>query len=270
MAQFYEFAYIDGTKLRQLVSAIDSRGQVKSIIASQVREKSKGLKGAGGLAGVVSLSGGAESTIEEATQETILPSPEADFHRLRDYLAARDDFVASSLDGVPIESLPRGAMVEISGQIEVSPANRLMSDLAQFVQLAASLGLPLRLGKPGPDIAMLARFFAMPTRMAVLMSGYSSSTKALAVLDKKFLTVSVDDLTDEYLILGKLIRVVTDQKGIDLLSYALPSQLSRFPQIAQELAERFRELPRELGTIDLEQLRLKPPALVLSPVAIYR
>lgn len=269
----YEFAYLDDSKVRQMVAGID-KGRVIQSKTTKAAKSNKGGKGAVKTP-IINLEAGAASADEMTEEISTEFTAEGAFYRLRDFLSQRneDEFISDIIDNVSIDDVERGDILELAGRLEVSPANELVSNLLRFIDSGISLGfLDAGSAKDIRNIRAIKEVLAA-NHISIVMNASENDMKALAVLDssESRLRVPIEELNDEFYLLGKVIRIVKKGDCLDLTQFCMNPVYRNNRIIIKTVGESLIKLKEVFNErADLSELELSGPILVLSPIAIYR
>jgi len=157
--------------------------------------------------------------------------------------------------------------------MEVSPANEIVSNLFQFLDAGSKLGFIDTSTTKNRQSVEAIKAVLDANRLSVIMSADENKTKALAVLEtsESFLRVPIAELNDEFIILGKVIKIIKEGETLDLTSYCMNPAFRKNKVLLKIIADALPKIKEGLGgSADLSELILKGPAIVLSPIAIYR
>lgn len=92
----------------------------------------------------------------------------------------------------------------------------------------------------------------------------------VASLDKSKMRVGVDGLPGEYTVFGRIQRKLKRDESFELFSL-MPRGFSPSRTQIRELLSAFKTMPPQLGRPPaMEDLRVSYPAIVLTPVAVFR
>jgi hypothetical protein len=267
--ELYEFAYLDESKVRMLIAGID-KGHIAASKTTKAAKKNK--EGTGGLrAGILSAGGSAASADEFTEEVSIEATPEGVFYRLKDSLVSGNDLFSDRIDNISIDELKRGQIVGIEGMIEISPANEIVSNLFQFIDAGAKLGILDSSDMKSRQSIQAIQAILDKNRLSVIVRSDDNKKKALAVLETKSLKLPEIELNDEFVIMGKITRIIKEGEVLDLTPYCMNPAFQKNKMIIKIISEGLPKLQESIGeSVDLSDLTLNGPAVVLSPIAIYR
>lgn len=267
--ELYEFAYLDDSKVRMLVAGIDM-GRIASSKTTKAAKNNK--EGTGGIkAGLIDIGGRASSAGELTEEVSIEATAEGAFYRLRDSLGSEQELFSDRIDNISIEELERGLIVEIEGMMEISPANELVNNVLQFIDAGAKLGYIDTCDMKSRQSIQAIQAVLDKNRLSVIVRSDDNKNKAIAVLETKMLKISEAELNDEFVIMGKIIRIIKEGETLDLTPYCMNPAFRKNKMFIKIITESLPKLQEGLGgSVDLSDLTLNGPAMILSPIAIYR
>lgn len=211
-------------------------------------------------------SRGSESEVTEA--RTVKDNPASALNRLLDTLQRNND-LTTDLSAQP---LMRRQLVELDGDLEVSPATDVGALLAGMVNLMAQNPAAMS-GSDVPD-EFMTLMTAGPQGGPVVLdlaSDDGQENRTLALLNAAHLTggATLDDLEGERSVFGIIDTIVPDGQNYSLEKFFL-SGVGRAVRRAFDTAELLQGMSEGFGRpFTVNDLRLTGPLVVIKAVAVY-
>jgi hypothetical protein len=271
MEDFFEFAYLDEIKISKFLAHMD-RGMVKKRVIRETDSSTHEAKGVGGVAGIIQASGGLGRSSESLNEITIENCPEGEFIRFHEFLCSQPDFFQEKQASIPFEHLPRRGFCEIEGVIQVSPVHQNIGRLFQIGSLHSEfIGGTAEVSE---TIQRMGHIF-QTDKIPVTINDDEGKPVVLTVLDKGSLSIPLEEIGEEYLLFGKIIKIIKpNDPPYDLLKEIYNPRLSHIlPPLM--LHQMLMTMPVLSGMSNQEPptqltLKLEGPLVILSPIAIYR
>lgn len=269
---FFEFAYIDGDKISKFLAQQD-RGSVNRKVVKETTTSGHGAKAGANFAGIVKVGGGLEKSSEFQNEMGVESIAEGDFSRFRDLI--KDQTIPMTSDAFSLSTLRKRAFCEIDSVIHVSPLRQLLSILSQAFSLPPGLiGGDDQFKTVAEQFRMIGQLF-QTDKIPITINDNSGKPVALSVLSEQNLLLPIEEVEDEYSLLGKVVQIIQpDDQHYDLMKNLLNPAVLRLlpPMQQQQMVQVFQELSEKLnqGTLGPETFKLSGPLVILSPIAIYR
>jgi hypothetical protein len=257
-----EFAYFDRQKVEDFVSAIEDGLTTET---TEIRQESgSNLGGSLGVPGVASIQGGVSKKgdvreqLRKATDASI-------FQSLHKYLTDSKQLRRlSAIDAETWAGIREKEMLEIVGQIEPSTMQVLLEIIERMIPLAESQKVDS--GRFEIIRALSSYYQSIPVKISLDDTKYIF----VATLPKQKLRSSLQELSAEYEILCRVQRKLAEGETLDLFSLAPGMELST--ELNEQLINASpTAVERLLGKrITMDDLRIGFPAVVVTPIAVYR
>jgi hypothetical protein len=265
-----EFVYFDRQKVEDFVSALLTGLPVERTEGATTRPPE--VSGNIGYAGTgISLKKGSR----ELSREELLKATDASlFERLHQILE-RERVVISEDIGMPLEV---GKFVEVKAGIEFSALERFFDLVKWFKNFeAVTPAVPVRSHKKETEWKLLIKYLDMLSgeretyniRIKPLTEPFKKDI-FVASLSKANVRVAKGELAGEYVFFGRVQRKLALGEKFPLFRL-FPEGIQLPEQDMGDFLDAFKDMPPLLGPpVRKEDLQVSYPALVLTPVAIFR
>lgn len=272
-------AYLDSTEVDNMLASIEG-GLVEQFVEQAKQVKGKKGEGGIGIPGTdVKVGGGLESAREEASEATKKPTPVSRLAALRKILVDGDYVRYINAASTELrDGLVEGELVEIRGEIRASAFGQWVGIFTEFLSLGAQFSAVF--GKAlsvNPETEQQIRYLEYITSKGVPIyvtcpkhPEAAQGFEFASVLVPDNLKVVQDSLGGVYTLLGRVRKVLAHNEIVYL--YDLVPGMSRLSR------NEFKALMKTLSkisapgfdlTITERDLRLKYPAVLISPIAMY-
>ena len=265
-----EFIYFDREKVEDFVSALLAGLPLERREA--VTSKPSELAGSVGYSGTgVSLRKGRR----DLTQEELLRATNASlFERLHQILEG-GGVVVSENASMPLEV---GRFVEAKVRIELSALERLFGLIEWFRDLGLiTAALPVQKPEQQVGLEWVFKYFdklagereSYNVRITPLTKPFEESL-FVASLPKAKVRVTKEELSGEYMLFGRVQRKLEQEEKFPLFSL-FPESIQLPEEDMSNFLDAFKDMPSMLGSpVTKEDLEISYPAVVITPVAIFR
>jgi hypothetical protein len=189
-------------------------------------------------------------------------------------------------EAVSLEELPKSAVVEVTRSFRPSPINQMLDSFVEVLNMLESIGMGEQLAERfGGEaqrqqiMAIMALLRGEDNNREVPMFAKANKPDAASVVFVARDNYILNDSTEfggEMTLFGKVQERVPRELSVDLLDLLkfLPPGVreaegfgDQFKQLMQDLMGRW---PREFGgPIDRDEVVIKGPAVIVTPVAAY-
>lgn len=261
------FLFLDKATMADYLSQLEG-----SVAGGVIDQTTTERRHKGGKAGYKIIEGHAGSETSTETRQQAVVTDASQFQRLYDLLV--DENAIQVLDAFDAEiwsQLRRGEVLEVQAAIRL-PKPFLLTQAAENIS---------------PLIDILAAFDKDPiadadTRLAfegmravgklteeqpvplVFEAASTPDFSFVAHLPRQYLRCDLTDLQGEAVVFGTIQRIL--QKGQDLEVFNLMPALTSLPTLTRQ---QRRKMEREMAAKEIAEV-VKGPAIVLTPVAVYR
>lgn len=266
-----EFVYFDREKVVDFVSA--SQGglpeQHRQVTSKKSAHFDVGLKA--WFLNLVRRGGTRELTWEEIQSETNASL----FERLHNLLEESGSIInLESLNSEIWGKLKVGEFVEIAARIEFSALERLFTLFREFTQIGEKLGLAeIRDPKWASVMAYLSLLVEKQTEYNIRICPLAAPSKELifvSSLPKDKVRGSRAELAGEYMVFGRIQRKLRENETFELQSL-IPIDIRLPKDQVRDFLRGFKDIPQFLGPAPtMDDLEIPHPAMILTPIAIYR
>jgi len=165
------------------------------------------------------------------------------------------------------EQIGRGEILELSGEIELS----VMENLIDFVSMLLPLMKSREMDKKtSGGIKILEMMSSARGGVNIKIMLRDENHKFIATLPKEKIRVTKQELKSSFSILCRVQKKLRPGETFDLFSLIPGVKLPR-TQIRQLIGTIPPELTRFLGKpVGIEDFRIGHPAMIVTPLAIYR
>lgn len=228
----------------------------------------------GGSAGVGSTKLELKKGFKEITQEELLKATDASlFERLHSLLEqenmikALDASKSQQWDTLQIKEL-----VEVQGQVELSALETLFDMIKNLMPFIETFS-PEQVQDPAFQNTFKFVQMLESKSYNVRITPFGAPTDKFVFvtsLQKEKTVASKEELSDEYTVFGRVKRKLERNETFELFNL-LPGGMKPSRKEIRELLTKFKNMPAILGTPPkMEDLRILYPAIILTPIAIYR
>jgi hypothetical protein len=264
-----EFVYFDREKVEDFVSALlgglpDERRETTVAKPTEI----------GGTLGLDSTKLSIKKGSKELTREELLKATDASlFERLHSLLEQGN--MIKTLDASKVQqwdALQAKEFVEVQGKVELSALEKvfdLIKNLAPFIETFS----PEQAQSPSSqNVFKFVQMCEQKSYNVRIVPFGAPTDKFIFVvsLQKEKTKTSKEELADEYTVFGRVKRKLARNETFELFSL-LPGGMKLPKQEMGELLVGFRDMPPILGTPPkMQDLIISYPAIILTPIAIYR
>lgn len=272
-----EFMYLDDQKVTMFTSMLEGGLAVQSTRSrKQVSKKSGGITLGLPMFPAFALGGGLESSSGEETMETRKENEYSRFVKLLSLLSQGDNItVIDNLDDQTHRSLKAGQFLAVTGETTVSPVETLLGKLAELVGQLPEVTQDVE-DKDSFQLAM--KWVLRGVKKGITIFIYTSEDwkyRFVSTLVPQGLKGSLTELPSRFTTFGRISRILGQNETVDLIAKFLGDL--RLPQEERARLVKGFQLPEEEAgmfgvptTIEDRDTMVRYPAIVLTPVAIYR
>lgn len=255
-----EFKYFDRQIVDDFLSCIEGELATESKLSSTKKDSRLGAE-----VGVSVFKVKGERGAEDISNvETKTMGDAALFQRL--YVALKNNCMINKCK--ELEKTPetaKGQILELEGTIEIPFFENLFEISRQLMPMAQPQAID-------PNGNKVVDILAHNQTVNVRVMAEESKTSLVAVVQRRNLRVPIQELADEYKALYRVKRVLKQNEVFDV---KLPVRLN--PTMMNDLLKNSSCIPAEtlelLGKnkqLSQEDLQIRYPAFVLTPIAIYQ
>jgi len=267
-----EFVYFDREKVEDFVSALEG-GLPKE------RKETRAEKSPQYDVGIdIRLKAERKGRVKESSWEEIRRATLASlFERLYSLLGQRNMIkVVNVSDAQQWDTLKAGEFVEFEGRIELSTLEMVFDLIKNFAPLIETLSPEQtqdKAYKNGLQIALMSQQDSHNVRIIPKGEGKGQFI-FVASLQKDKARTNKEELRDEYTVFGRVKRKLAVNETFELFSplpggVKLPTNDIR--NLLTNLKDNLKDVESLIGTeLKMEDLRVSYPAIILTPIAIYR
>ncbi|MCL4274028.1 MAG: hypothetical protein KJZ77_09170 [Anaerolineales bacterium] len=263
------FLFLDTDTLDDYLAALEGY-----VIDSAIDQTETEKKDVTGKAGYKILEGELTTEKSKEMKQRLAVTNAAKFQRLYEILEKQEDgFRYLDLFDQEIwEQIRRGDLLEIEARIHLPKAFTLMQtmdDFAPWMDIMSLVGEePLADAKTKAAFEGLKSVSKISEGKPIPIVFESSSTPTFcftANLQRRFLKCQLSDIEGDATVFGKVQRVIKKGEKIEVFSL-LPAFSSKLPSLN---TRQKKKMQQGLAQKELAEV-IKGPALVISPVALYR
>jgi hypothetical protein len=261
------FLYLDSQLVDEFLAQLEG-GLYGEEEERDVRRSERGVRGDVAV-GPVAAGGQRGSAGEEETARTRRQTPESRFARLYDSLDATGNLQwLEGLDDAIWNDLRRGEIIEVEGTVAVSSLIKLADLAEQMESLAPTIEAISDEPMMDADTLQAMRGISafggiFGARVPLVVRAAERRFKFIADLDRSNLRTDLGVLEGEATVFGKIQRKLRPSDKWTLLD-SIPGLASLPPALRQQMQKDVK------NEEELPDLVIRPPAAILTPVAIYR
>lgn len=271
-------AYLDSQQVDNLLASIEG-GLVEQFV-ERVKE-TKGKKGGGGV-GIpgtgVGLEGSLESVREEAREATRKQTSVSRLAALRRILI-ENEYVPyiNAVDEELHDALDEGELMEVHGHVSRSSFEEFIDMAVRLLEWSSKYGDLFEISEIDEQTRQQIRYLGDVTNEGIAIrispdrrSGARRAFDFACILDPENLRIQKQDLSGKFNLLGRVKRVLESNEVVypyELIpgfSHLLPR--NKFKALVEVLSKGSSSLGFQVTE---EDLRLKGPTVVLTPIAMY-
>lgn len=274
---FRRFVALDVDSIMAALSALDG-GAVDAILEKRIDES-------GGEAGVGLRAGPAQGKAAKNKARRV----EAEIQKVRTQHSAASTLIDrlheasavgvldGSLDSDALAQLKPGMTIQARGQFRLHPLFQLEAVMQSFIRNAPALGLSKDAAELKEPLKIFQTLIGTRDGQGRLLvdidTGPAQEARMIAFVRQTMLQVDVEDLVGEFTIVGQVDEIVDDESE-PAMTLRLVRGASAGEDERQAMTDGLREMgvaAKDIGVaITDDDLFVKPPAVVLRPIAIWR
>lgn len=269
-----EFIYLDDQKVDMVLSWIEGSVPVKSR-SQKSSGKSKSGGGNLGFLGIIGVEGGLESSSAEEQEEVKEQNEYSKFARLYHLLQERDGITSiEAFDEEVRKQLQRGQIIEIESYVTLSSIDRLFRLFANVIPLIPNQNVSNTQDVEGTKVLLSLLQQGQRKGMdAFIISGENPKYRFYTSLLIDKFKASTDELPSTLITLGRVTKILAESETVNLMGkYFGGLQIPK--DSLQDLVSKFSDDPKTAqtfgGSLSLDDILVKYPAVALSPIALYR
>lgn len=262
---FGEFAYLDRQRIEDFVSSIEGGlARERKVTKHEISAEAKGEVG---IPHVMKFGGGVGRKGTELEELKTATDPSL-FLRLYAHLETQKLIRnLDSIDEDKLENTQQGELIEFEGNIELSAMDYIVDLFTSWMDF-----FPVRDAKDRMTFNLMKTMSTQKGFNIKISHKKESRFKFVGYLLSKNLRVTKEELEDEYCVLCRVKRILKPKETFDLFS--LP-QIRMPKSMVRKLIQSFRSLPPQSRmilrkSIGMEDFRISYPAMIVTPIAIYR
>lgn len=265
-----EFIYLDRPKLEDFLSGIED-----GIVRQYKEEKrEQGARWNGGVKphGVgIERAGG----VSELSSEFIKEATDASLFQRLYSLDKETSFIThiSKFDEKQWEELKEGQVVEVESEIDLSALEKIFDTAADILELMEVFQPGSLSDEKSKQFIAYLQLQKRSNTTGVRIEPVKSPApkyQFVASLQNDNLRASKSELSGTYKVFGRIKRKLKRNEKFDLFKL-LPGEMSLGSKELGEMLKGFKDMPPMLGKPPtVKDIKVGYPAMVLTPVAIYR
>ena len=264
-----EFAYFDRQKIEDFLSTLED-GLIRETKETQ-KNVGKKLKAEGGLKPLMNVSG--EKGYEENELQSLKSSTDASiFQRL--YTLLNEQELIKSFDSINKKEWNEiyvGNMLEIRSNIEFSALDILIDNimnLKEFMELIEP-NMDKKTKEAMMGFQMLSHQSSKEGFNIKITPINSTKYKFVAVLPQKNIRSTKQELIGNYTVMCRVQKIIKKNEKFELFKLIPGLKLNR--NNIKGFLNTFKDMPPILGKPPkIEDLQISYPAIIITPIAIYR
>jgi hypothetical protein len=263
-----EFGYFDREKVEDFVSALEG-GLPKE------RKETRAEKSPQYDVGIdIRLKAERKGKVKESSWEEIRSAtPASLFERLHSLLEQGN--MIKAIDASEVQqwdTLQIKEFVEVQGRVELSALEKLFDMLKNLMPFIKTFS-PEQVQDPAFQNTFKFVQMLESKSYNVRITPFGAPTDKfifVTSLQKEKTVASKEELSDEFTVFGRVKRKLERNETFELFNL-LPGGMKPSRKEIRELLTKFKNMPAILGTPPkMQDLRISYPAIILTPVAIYR
>lgn len=273
-----DYKYLDTNRVQDYLSSLDL-GVVEEL-TQRIRSGS-GKEGGGGInIQALSLGGKGHSQEETETEQTIRITAQHLFHRIYEELGDGIEIFDEDMP-IDIKNLRKGQVVEVTREFYPSPVNQVFDSFVEVLKLLDNLGVDQQLGEDVDmqeimQVVSLFRSDKGDNEVPMVAKPDGQGNSVILVAKENFFLRTEEEFSGEMTLFGKVQKKIPEGSSLDLLDLlkVLPPNIRQSDafgtEFKQAILKLFEEWPKEFGgPINEEEVIVKGPAVLITPVALY-
>lgn len=266
-----EFAYLDRERLEDFLSALVGGLPTESKESAADEDPAVDAEASLKVASLRRLGGRSRFSWEELRKATPASLFEALYRELEERTAIQN---LDAFDGAVWEDISTGEFVDAPCRIELSALERLF-DLFQRLKGFMDVLVPGQSADTNTQqmmqyLDLLAEDQDSINLRLVPIGGPSGRHVFVASLNKAHIRVNKSSLPGQFRVFGRVQQKLAKGETFELYSL-LPQGFAVGRDQLRQLLSKFADMPAQLGKAPtMDDLRVSYPAMVLTPVAVYR
>lgn len=265
-----EFAYFDRQKIEDFLSSIED-GIILASTETQ-RKRGKEVKGEAGVKGFLSV-GGTMGYGENELQRLKTTTDASLFQRL--YLYLNEQQMVRYIESADEETwgeIEANEIVEINANIELSALDNLLDTITRLMHFFEKFSPEEMDRKTKEAIAgfqLLSQESSKEGLNIRITALKTPKFKFVATLPSKNIRVTKQELNGEYTVLCRVKKILKKNEKFELFSLIPGFRMDR--TMIKDFSRVFEDMPKILGNPPrVQDLQVGYPAMVVTPIAIYR
>jgi hypothetical protein len=259
-----EYAYFDRQKVEDFLSSIENgltreRRETKSKINAEVKGKV--------YFGVIGAEGGLGHKSTEL-QELKASTDASLFQRLYTHLEKQKFIqVLEKIDSKNFEQIKEGSILELIGEIELLKMEIIMDLFAIYSKFFGSKQMEENNQRQILSLLNIIQQYGINIKIILQDKSYN----IVATLIREKLRVPKQNLNGKYKVLCRVQRKLKKGETFDIFSFAPGIKLPE--EVIQKMIvgwNQDKNLVTLLGSLKIEDFRISYPAIIVTPIAIYR
>lgn len=269
-----DYTYIDTGRLQNYLSGLDQG------VVEELTETTRAMRGEenneGFRADVAESASGSRSQNETTRERIMRVSAQHMFSRIYDELDNANLIkVVDEDDPLDLDELRRRQVVELTREFYPSPMNRAIDGIISLMTTMEQMGFVEEVRDEEAEMiramAMIFRGDEGNEEVPMVSRGDRDHPSVVFLAKSRYVVVDQNDFKGPMTVFGKVQKLIPEGASIDLFDFLkLPSAIRNEATIKRDLLEMFQSWPKELGgPVSKESMKVKGPALIVTPVAVY-
>ncbi len=266
-----EFIYYDREKIEDFLSIIED-GLVNQQIETRTEHGVK-IKGEGGLKPIITI--GAEKGFADNELQRLKTSTDASLFQNLYTLLKRENKL-NSLEYISEsewDQLNKGDILELEAQIEFSGLSILFEKIIKFTNFLEQIGFDDTMDEKNQQIMAGIKILNQLT----LDDGINVKITPVNSLKYKFVSILTPDnlkgnkqeLIGEYKVMCRVKKIIDKDEKMELFNLIPGAELDK--EQIEDFVKSFENMPAMFGPAPkMEDLQITYPAMMVTPIAIYR
>jgi hypothetical protein len=264
-----EFAYFEREKVEDFTSALlgglpDERKEITTEKPYEI----------GGSLGVDSTKLSIKKGSRELTREELLKATDASlFERLHSVLEQTDMIkLVKAPDIQQWDALKEQEFIEVQARVVFSALEKIFDIIRNFAPFLETFAPEEVQKQDTKNIFKFVQLYEQKVCNVRIVPLKAQTEKLIFVttLNKEKIRTSKEELIDEYTVFGRIKHKLSKNETFELFNL-LPGGVKLPREQIQEFLLIFKDMPSVLGTPPkMQDLRISYPAIILTPIAIYR
>jgi len=218
---------------------------------------------------------GIEGGSGETTRDFITEATDASLFQRLYSLDQNNTFIThiSKFDEAKWAAMEEGQLVEVEATVDTSALEKIFDTISDLLELMAVIQPGALVDKKSQELIKILQLRKRNTTTGIRIEPLKSPApkyQLVASLQDDNLRAAKNELTGNFIVFGRIRKKLKRNEKFDLFKL-LPTEFQLGSKEMGEMLKSFKEMPSILGKPPtIKDIKVGYPAMVITPVAIYR